>query len=235
MRPSRIFRTLLAALGAMWVLGVGCGGSGEGDDAIGVQDPEAAPPEVANTKALRCRIGERPDYFVPATSGTVITIIGCARLGASGGSVEFSLNRESIGGDAHVCVNPAYPARGRLAGEYIPATCPSLPLKRRLEVVAFQPPTQSDRSYERVVWGTGQNDLGEVIARYGDDETRAAVFPVRHRLATGAELGRSFSLFVVELPNWTACGESTIEETADGASVRIPPRPAICRRFQREG
>ena len=135
--------TLAVGVAALGLAIAGCGGSGT-DRAEPPGDP--GPVESVGlqpTKSIRCQ-GARPDYYVPGADHGRIAVIRCLRLGASGGTVEFSVNPEGIGGDRHVCINPAYPARGASAGDYIPGVCQLVPVGQRLEILNLQPPTQSD-------------------------------------------------------------------------------------------
>lgn len=225
MHPSMQRITLVVLLGA---LVVGCGtGDGTGEQAEKSSVPPPIP-HVKDTVPIACKRGKRPDYFVPADPGPIV-IVGCARVGVSGATVEFSINREPIGRKVYTCVNPAYPAKGRRAGTYIPATC-LLSAGRRLDVVDFRPPRQGlGQRYERVIWGTSPTFPHGVIARSGDERTPAALLHVGGDLAERAGVKRPFSLFVTELPNETACDESTIELLGGSATERIPPRPGVCR------
>ena len=163
---------------------------------------------VTETMPARCDVGGRPGYFVPSTSPPVL--IGCARLGVSGKRVEFSTDRVRIGGEPHVCINPAYGGR---RGRFIPAACPRRPPPSRFRIHDASQPRQGVRGYAFVIWGTAPAGTKTVVARSGSVVARAAVFAVPPGVT-----GPSFGVFVFELPLSAPCEELTLVATGAGAT-----------------
>src|SRR5918992_2184397 len=184
---------------------------------------------AAPTTKTPCDVGGRPDYFVPAPLESPLAIIGCARLGVSGKPVEFSANSRPIGRRDHVCLNPAYPGRGRL-GIYIPAACVPDPVSRRLAVIGVEVPRQAVRGYQLVIWGTSAASTRRVVAHHEGGRTRAAVFTVGRPLARAAGVTRPFSVFVVELHPEAACRRMLVRATGTAApsTTWIRPQPRLC-------
>jgi len=196
----------------------------------GCDDHEPAGPAAADaTRHTRCEVGERPRYFVPGGDDGPLAIIGCARLGASGRPVEFSVNSERIARWAHVCVNPAYRGRGQL-GIYIPARCTTNPVPASLDVGSADVPDQAVRGYQLVLWGTADASIRTVVARHGLGETAAAVFAVGPRLARTVGAKRPFSVFVVELSPEAACERILVRANGPSgpATDRTRARPKHC-------
>jgi len=227
---------LRALLGLGVVLGsllAACGPSPDPSRATREQPGTSASPQsvhVRDPERLDCRIGERPRYFVPGPPGSPLALLGCARLGVSGKRVDFSGNVDRIAHTRYACINPAYGGRGR-RGIYIPAVCLNRPLQRFAVHQASQP-QQAVRGYELVFWGTTRASTSEVVARYGDEPVRAAVFEVGPKLSS--RFGeRPFSLFVLELPLDAACTSVAVETDASARTERIRPQPKICERASR--
>jgi hypothetical protein len=214
MRPRRLRAASLALL----ALVAGC------DPRIPAKNPEAGA-----TKSTRCEVGERADYFVPGAEGGPHTIIGCARLGASGRPVEFSADAERISREPYVCINPAYRGRGEL-GIYIPSICPPDPVPRRLDVIHVQIPEQAVRRYRLVIWGTVPPSTRRVVVRHHLGRSAAAVFQVNPRLAQMAGTRKPFSLFVVELFPNAACKPILVRArtSAGPATDATRSRPKVC-------
>jgi len=104
----------------------GCAGGGRPPSSVTQDDgpPRQRFKETRFTESTIaiCAVGERPDYFVPGPPDEPLALLGCARLGVSGKTVEFSANLAHIDGVRQECINPAYSGRGR-RGFYIPAIC----------------------------------------------------------------------------------------------------------------
>jgi hypothetical protein len=214
--------------------------AGDDDDAITANGNGASAPTNAVTGAptttgagarvveAGCRVGERPDYFVPGGEHGVIS--GCARLSVSGKRVIFSTDREGIGGRPYVCFNPAYAGRGK-KGIYIPAICPSTPWPDRVDVVSAEVPRQAVSGYKYVVWGTAPRSTRAIVARATDSEARGALFTVGRRLSTEVGAERPFTLFVLELPLGFRCQRIVIAATDGPQAVRdrtTVDRPRYC-------
>ena len=198
------------------------------DEDDGDQREAASPPAAEATRPARCEVGARPDYFVPRPEESPVAVVGCARLGVSRKPVEFSANPERIGREAHLCLNPAFGAGGRL-GMYIPAACVRDPVSRRLDVIGTEVPSQGVRGYELVVWGTAAPATRQVVAHYEGGKTAAAVFPVDRPLARAVGAARPFSVFVVEVDRDAPCrvlirGSGGTAPSAE----RIGPQPGLC-------
>ena len=179
---------------------------------------------IESTVAI-CAVGERPDYFVPGPPDGPLALLGCARLGVSGKSVEFSGNLAHIDGARHACINPSYSGRSR-RGFYIPAICALEPSLSRFAVRAAGQPRQGVRGYALVIWGTIGASTN-VVAHFAGGTARAAVFNVPPGLARN--FGESpFGLFVMELPLSAACAPVTVTGDGPDATERIPPRPKLC-------
>jgi hypothetical protein len=208
------------ALGALGLLLGGCGG-----------DESSAPPRRAQlnqTTPTSCRVGERPEYFVPGPADSPLAVLGCARLGVSGKRVEFSGNLGLIGRELHLCINPAYSGRGQRAF-YIPALCKLHPPPSRFAIRDSGQPRQGVRGYAFVIWGTAGSSTTHVEARYSEGTARAAVFEINSRLARS--LGEPpFRLFILELPLAAACDPATVYEDGLDLTEHIPPRPKLCKR-----
>ena len=188
---------------------------GGGDDGGG-----PAPGRLVESAPAECRVGEAPRYFMP---GRAAALVGCARLGESGKRVEFSVDRESIGGERLACINPAFNGRGR-PGIFIPAICSSTRRLSGFAVHDASQPRQAVREYAYVIWGTA-GDADEVVARYDGGTAKAVVMKVGRDLA--AKLGEDpFRLFVVELPLAAGCERVTI--TAGVDTARVAARPKVC-------
>lgn len=187
----------------------------------------AADPPASDTRLAGCDVGARPGYFVPSPVDARPAVLGCARLGVSGKRVEFSAHLNRIGGERHVCINPAYDGRG-VRGLFIPAICALEPPLARFAVRDAGQPRQGVRGYAFVIWGTA-GESTHVDARFAGDAARAAVVEVPPRLAARLEV-RPFRLFVVELPTSAACGPVTLHASGSSATARIPALPAQCRR-----
>lgn len=230
----RAKRRLLAVVAVAVALPAFASCGGEPESREGSRDPGAEPapsPVLETGHRIPCDVGGRPDYHVPGADAKPNPVLGCARLGAGDLTVEFSVHRERIGGDAYVCVNPAYPAAGKRAGEFVPSACLRPPIGDELDVVDFKPPTQGEERYERVIWGT-VGPGRRVTAEASRQRVSAVTIPLTSRLAYVARTppgGRSFDLFVVELPNATACGPASVSAPG-GDRVPIPPRPSVCRK-----
>lgn len=182
-------------------------------------------PSTRDTVEGDCGVGERPAYFVPG--GDPAVVIGCAILGRSGKTVEFSVDDESIGGKDHICINPAFAGRGH-RGFYIPGACLREPVRHRLDVVDVLVPRQGVRGYKRVLWGTTGTD-SKVVAQYGDEQVQAAIFAVDPSVTGEVTAERLFSVFVVELPIGTYCIDVTISTAeAPDETERVEGRPQIC-------
>ena len=182
-------------------------------------------PSTRDTVEGDCAVGERPAYFVPG--GDPAVVIGCAILGRSGKTVEFSVDDELIGGKNHICINPAFAGRGH-RGFYIPGACLREPVRHQLDVVDVMVPRQGVRGYKRVLWGTAGTDA-KVVAQYGDEQAQAAIFTVDPSVTGEVTAQRPFSVFVVELPIGTYCTDVAIwtPEAPDEAE-RVEGRPHIC-------
>jgi len=165
---------------------------------------------LIETKLAVCRVGERPNYFVPGPVESPLALVGCARLGVSGKHVEFSANLAALEGELETCINPAYSGRRR-RGLYIPAICKLDPPLSRFAVRDAAQPRQGVRGYAYVVWGTAGAST-EVVARFADGTAQAAVMRVGRALAR--KFGESpFRLFVVELPVSGVCAAVTVAGT----------------------
>ena len=206
------------ALGVAVVLG----GCGEETGAPAQGSGSAGSPESVR---VSCAVGERPGYFVPASSPPAL--LGCARLGVSGKRVEFSGSLERMDGDAHLCIHPAYSGRGS-RGFFIPAICKLPPPLARFAVRDSGQPRQGVRGYELVIWGTAPAGTRKVVARSSSRRAEAATFPVPSRRAPWDFGEPPFRLFVLELPLAAACDAVTV--TAGRASDRVAPRAGLCRR-----
>ena len=208
----------IALIAFVVVIVAGCGGH-EGRE-VTVRTANA-------TTESHCNIGGRPGYFVPGGDDGPVAIIGCARLGASGKPVELSADYEPIGREGQVCINPAFRGRGQL-GLYIPTACVRDPAARRLDVVSIGIPSQGVRDYGLVIWGTADASVRTVHAGYDGPETRAALFPVRRRLAHAVGATRPFGVFVVELHPRPACAR-VWARTPSGEMAKVAEyRPRLC-------
>lgn len=199
-----------------------CGGaSSDSDPANPGKQLDATRLEFARGKAIECRVGSRPGYFVPGGPGV---LVGCIQLGESGKRVEFSVHRDEIKRGPLACINPAYSGRGQ-KGFFIPAVCPLAPVEAGLRLLDIRVPNQGTPGYQRVIWGTiGPGE--EVDVGFGGRRVDAAMIDVDERLASKAEIGRPFRIFVVELPKRTACERGAVE--GGGRREEIPPRPGVC-------
>jgi hypothetical protein len=181
----------------------------------------------AGARPIACDIGGRPDYFVPG--GPKAVIIGCLRLLSSGRTVEFTADSEHIARGRYVCLNPAYPARGRRRGSYIPNVCVKRAHSRRFGVINAKVPPQGVEGYSLVLWGTGPAGLDRIGVQFRRGRTRAEVLDVDRSIATEIGLRKPFSVFVAELPKDSACDEIVIE--VDGRRAdRIRSRSEPCRK-----
>ncbi len=187
---------------------------------------------LIETKPARCAVGERPRYFVPATSPPAL--LGCARLGVSGKRVDFSGSLSPIDGDFHFCVIPAYSGRGQ-RGFFIPTVCMLPPPLARFAIRDASQPRQGVRGYQLVIWGTAPAATSEVLARFDSGRARAVVIKVPSNRAPWTFGESPFSLFVVELPLAAACGSVTVTGDGPGAIDRIPPRTGLCERARQGG
>lgn len=227
----RRWLALLPALAWGGLMLAACGGGDEsprGDREKRIASGSPGTLRVKKSTQIDCRVGERPDYFVPGLEDGPLALLGCARLGVSGKRLEFSGNLARIDGDSHLCINRAYQGRG--SGFFIPTICKLDPPPQRFRVLGASPPGQAGvRGYAFVVWGTGPVSTSRVEARFGNDVGRAAVLKVESELAR--DFGeRPFSLFVAELPLRAACGPITAETDNGNATQRIPPQPRMCDR-----
>jgi hypothetical protein len=227
-RPST---GLPAAAVAVLLLTGGCGGEDNNEPAGTGRSGDATStvPAAESTENTRCEVGEPPRYYVPKSEDSPLAIIGCARLGVSEKPTEFSVDPERLEGDDYLCVNPAYRGRGEL-GIYIPATCVSDPVPRRLDVTRIQIPRQAVRGYQLVIWGFADPSTRQIFARHRGTETTAALFHVGRPLARTVDAARPFSAFIVELPLEAACEPILLR--AGGAAAdnktRIAARPNLC-------
>ena len=226
-------RCVLPAVVAIAVLIAGCNGRDDGEPAQvgpGRSDEARATVRTAEpTHETGCDVGGSPDYFVPGGDDGPFAIIGCARLGVSGKPVEFSADFERIGGEDHVCIDPAYRGRGQM-GIYIPAICLRDPISRALAVVDVAVPRQGVRGYQLVIWGTADPATRRVVARYAGEETQAAVFTLDRALARSVGATKAFTVFVVELHREAACQRVRIQGDggASPSTSRTERRPKIC-------
>jgi hypothetical protein len=208
-----------------------CGCAGNGDRQLSKTRDFGPPPQrsdqtaIVTTKPVRCDVGGRPDYFVPAH--TPPALLGCARLGVSGKRVEFSGDQGRIDGKFHLCINPAYSGRGQ-RGIFIPAICKLVPPVTRFAVHDADQPRQAVRGYAYVIWGAAGTST-DVVVRFAGGAAQAPVFRVGAKLARS--IGESpFGLFVVELPLSAACAFVTVAGNGPDATERIPPQPRLCDR-----
>ena len=207
---SRRMVAALLVLPAVLVV-IGCGG----------EDDDPAQSNAGTRSVADCRMGERPDYYVPASRPVVL--VGCAQLGVSGKPVEFSVE-EPKSGRPGVLVNPTYGDTENYPKSYIFIPGTAFVPTGGLRLVTAEIPKQGVRGYELVRWGeTGADEY--VAARAAAGEFEAATFEVPQRLANE----RLRRLFVVELPAAAACGEIAIED-GPGAEETIPVDPRLCAR-----
>jgi hypothetical protein len=175
---------------------------------------------LLSTLALAsCDVGAPPEYFVP---GGGARVIGCARLEVSGKPVEFSKQRERIGGNRYLCLNPAYRGRGQL-GIYIPTVCVRRYLLDRLRILDGRVPRQAVRGYGRVSWGTAPHSVRRVVVRHRGGRERAAVFRV--------VAPRRFAVFVAGLPARSRCRSVSVRARPARRGplpLECPPCP-VCR------
>jgi hypothetical protein len=201
------------------VLAAGCnGGSPESDPST---TPSANTERVpAGATVTECEVGRLPDYYVPGDGRP--SVIGCAELAASGKPVEFSVNSELIGGEDHVCINPAYRGRRPASlGLYIPAVCPSDPVSPSMEVVDARVPRQGTPGYQLVIWGTVGLGAQHVSATFVEGRAESAVFDIDSELADAVHLRRPLSVFVTELPRRAGCDDVLLEAAVPrGAEVK---------------
>ena len=228
--PGR-WRAFIGALFALSICLAGCDG---GESSTLGRNGDVANPSARSEQArliasvpIRCDVGERPDYFVPAHSPSAL--LGCARLGVSGKRVEFSGNLDRIDRAFHFCINPAYSGRGQ-PGLFIPAVCKLDPPPSRFQIIYGGQPRQGVRGYEFVIWGTAQAATSDVVARFNSGTARAAVFNVPSNRAPWTFGEPPFVLFVFELPLSAACGSVTVHGDRSEATERIPPRRKLCGR-----
>jgi hypothetical protein len=221
----RILSGSAAVLVVVAVVGAGTVGRDVGGDAT----PASATTRggVADSAPIRCRVGERPGYFVPAHSPPAL--LGCARLGQSGKRVDFSGSLDRIDGDMHLCINPAYSGRGQ-RGIYIPGLCKLNPRPSRFAVRDASQPRQAVDRYEYVIWGTAPRRTEEIFARFASGTARAAIFRVPSTRAPWTFGTTPFALFVVELPLAAACGTVAIDGDGLAAPERIHPQRKLCAR-----
>jgi hypothetical protein len=209
-------RQRLALLVTACAVNLLVGACGDGEDGAPIERATRTP--VKSTKAI-CKVGQRPDYFVPGDNP--LALLGCARLGVSDKPIEFSANLDRFQRRSTFCLNPAYRGRGN-PGMYIPAIC-TLEPPTRFRVIEAGQPEQSVRGYELVIWGTAPASTKQVEARFRDGVGGAAVLRVEKGLAR--DFGEPpFSLFVVELPLSAACAPISVARSGPGTDQRIRAR-----------
>ena len=220
-------RSRLVVLGAV-VVGV-CAAAADSRDSDGGSTRTGATTraEALDSVPIRCVVGERPDYFVPADSPPAL--LGCARLGVSGKRVDFSGSLSRIDGEYYLCIDPAYSGRGR-RGFFIPGLCNLDPRPSRFAIRDAGQPHQGVRGYRYVVWGTAPRATRGVLARFGSVTADAAVFKVPSRRAPWTFGESPFALFVVEFPLAAACGSVTLVREGSGATKRVRPQGKLCER-----
>lgn len=214
--PSRARATLLAGATAATVAVILLVGS-----SIRSADPpekEAAPPATAGVLTARtipCAVGQRPTYFVPAPAGDPPTLIGCARLPVSNRRVEFSAQREVVGGSKTTCINPAYGG-----GAYIPTVCRLDPRLASFAVRNIGVPGRRPSGYGYVIWGTTKA-AADVLVRFNGGVARAAAFEVSTPLARSFG-EKPFGVFIAELPESARCSPVTVESDESTREISIP-------------
>ena len=166
------------------------------------ESPPLEPPELKiGAKSISCDVGEKPEYFVPG--GEDGLLVGCARLETSGKTVTFSVHATQIGDQPFSCINPAYEGRGN-PGMYIPATCVRK-VGGEIRAIGSRVPEQGVRNYGRVIWGIAPRAETRVEIGTGGEVGEAAVFAVSGNLRTAADAGRTFNVFVAEVPESLDC------------------------------
>ena len=204
---------------------IGAGAAGRDVDGDATRASATIRDDVADSVPIRCRVGERPDYFVPAH--TPPALLGCARLGQSGKRVDFSGALDRVDGDMHLCINPAYSGRGQ-RGIYIPGLCKLNPRPSRFAVRDAGQPRQAVDRYEYVIWGTAPRATAEIVARFDSGTANAAIFKVPSTRAPWTFGTSPFALFVVELRLAAACGTVVIDGDGLAAPERIQPQRKLC-------
>lgn len=199
-----------------------CGGDGS-EETRAPTRPELA----SGADRIGCAVGKAPTYFVP---GEPATIIGCAKLGASGKQVELSTSPEVIEGRSYTCINPAYAGRGQ-RGIYIPTVCDGERRVQGVSVLDASRPEQSVEGFGFVVWGVAQDSATSVTLQWSGGRTRAARFRACARGMRSRPAG-PFQVWVAELPRGARCD---IVGVLASMPARPPARaralvPPSCRR-----
>ena len=209
------------------VVGVGAAADSRDGDGDSTRAGATTRTGVLDSVPIRCDVGERPRYFVPADSPPAL--LGCARLGVSRKRVDFSGSLSRIDGEYYLCIDPAYSGRGR-RGFFIPGLCTLDQRPSRFAIRDAGQPRQGVRGYRYVIWGTAPRATPGILARFDSVTAGAAVFKVPSRRAPWTFGKAPFALFVVELPLAAACGSVTLVREGSGASKRVRPHGKLCER-----